>query len=126
MPTYDLQFKTQTGTLVECGRVLVSMAGESVSINYKPQGQGGNGVAIPNATYTAAGHGTATSPNPGDLLNLAGYQVTVGGTQYQFNGNGVFQNAQGSQRKGYYRASKLTEEQGDWDAADGGSGLETS
>ena len=71
MPTYDLQYKTQTGT-VDCGRVLVSMAGGSVSINYKPQGQGGNGVAIPNATYTAAGGGTATSPNPGDLLNLEG------------------------------------------------------
>jgi hypothetical protein len=122
MPNYDLQFKTQTGT-VECGRVLVSMAGGSVSINFRPQGQGGNGVAIPNATYTAAGGGTATSPSPGDLLNLAGYQVTVGATQCRFNGNAVFQNAQGSQRKGYYRANKLTEDQGDWDAADSGGPL---
>ena len=121
MPRYDLQFTAATGT-VECGNVIVSMAGGSVSINFRPQGQGGNGAAIPNATYTAAGGGTAASPNPGDLLNLAGYQVTVGTTQCQFNGNAVFQNAQGSQRKGYYRAAKLTDEQGDWDAADGGSG----
>lgn len=120
MPTYDLQYETANGK-VDCGNVLVSMSGGSVSINYRPQGQGGNGVAIPNATYTAAGNGTATNPNPGDLLNLAGYQVTVGTTRCQFDGNGVFRNAQGSQKKGYYRAA-LAGDQGDWDASDGGSG----
>ena len=122
MPTYDLQYETANGK-VDCGKVIVSMAGGSVSINYLPEGEGGNGVAIPNATYTAAGGGTATSPNPGDLLNLAGYKVAVGATQCQFNGNGVFQNAQGSQQpKGYYRADALSGDQGDWDASDGGGG----
>jgi hypothetical protein len=120
MPTYDLQYETANGK-VDCGKVLISTAGESVSINYLAKGKSGNGVAIPNATYTDAGGGTATSPNPGDLLNLAGYRVTVGTTQCQFDGDGVFQNAQGSQKKGYYRA-ELAGDQGDWDASDGGGG----
>ena len=119
MPRYDLQYKTATGT-VDCGNVIVSMAGGSVSINYLAQGQSGNGVAIPNATYTAAGGGTATSPDPGDILNLAGYQVSVGGTQYQFSGNGVYQNAQGVQPKGYYHSAGIGGGAGDWDASDSG------
>ena len=123
MPRYDLQYETGNGT-VDCGDVIVSMSGGSVSINYLAQGKGGNGVAIPNATYKDAGGGTANNPNPGDILNLAGYEVTVDAKQYQFKGNGVFKNAQGSQKKGYYRRGP-SDDQGDWDAADGGSGLAT-
>ena len=118
MPRYDLQYETDNGK-VDCGNVIVSMAGGSVSINYLAQGKGGNGVAIPNATYTDAGGGTATDPKPGDMLNLAGYEVTVGATQYQFKGKGVFQDARGSEKKGYYHRGP-SDDQGDWDASDGG------
>ena len=121
MPKYDLQYRTKNG-IQDCGYVIVSMENGSVSINYLAQGRGGNGVAIPKATYTPAGGGTAMSPNPGDLLNLAEYKVSVGGEEYQFDGDGVFRNAQGAQNKGYYRGAGITGGEGDWDASDGGSG----
>lgn len=120
MPRYDLQYETENNRKVDCGEVIVSMSGGSVSINHLAKGKGGTGVAIPNATYTPAGGGTATSPNPGDLLNLAGYQVSEGGTQCQFKGSGVFQNAQGPQPKGYYCGAGISGGEGDWDASDGG------
>jgi hypothetical protein len=69
--------------------------------------------------YTSAGGGTAVNPAPGDTLNLNSYQVTVNNTNYSFNGAGIFQNAVGSERKGYYHES-LGGNPGDWDAADTG------
>jgi hypothetical protein len=121
MPRYDLQAGT-SGSPVGCGNVIVSMSGGVTSINYRPQGQNGNGTAIPGAAYNAAGGGTATSPNPGDTLNLNNYQVTIGTTTYTFGGTATFQDRNGNTPKGYYHLASLTGQVGDWDCADDGSG----
>jgi len=125
MPSYDLQGGNADGTKTDCGNIIVSMAGGNPNIAYRAQGQSGNGTTIPGATYTSnpnGNGGTATNPNPGDILFLNNYSVTIGTTTYNFQGNAIFQDRDGSTPKGYYRAVSLTAQVGDWDCADDGSG----
>ena len=107
---------------MDCGNLLVSNANNQTTISYLAQGQSGNGVSIPGATYTAkpGGGGTALNPAAGDTINLNDYQVTTGGTLYTFSGSATYRAPGNGQGGGYFKAAGITGALDDWDAADQG------
>ena len=121
MPSYDLQHATAGGGTTDCGNVLVSMAGGSPSIKYLAQGQSGNGTTINGATYSNTGGGTAMQPQPGDTLNLNGFQATgADGNSYTFNNAATYRAPGNGQGGGYFTLPGITGGIDDWDAADPG------
>jgi hypothetical protein len=123
MPSYDLQHATATGGTTDCGNIVVSNTGGSPSINYRAQGQTGNGTTINSAVYTAkaGGNGTVMNPAAGDTLNLGGFQATGNdGTLYTFSTTATYRDPGNGSGGGYFTAPGLTGAIDDWDAADQG------
>jgi hypothetical protein len=126
MPSYDLQHATASGGTTDCGNVVVSMSGGNPPtpvINYRAQGQTGNGTKINTASYTpkAGGNGTAMNPAAGDTLNLGGFQATgADGNLYTFDNTATYRDPGNSQGGGYFTMPGVTGGADDWDAADQG------
>ena len=124
MPSYDLQHGSAYGN-TDCGNLVISNAGGSTTVTNIPQG-GGPGINVSTWTYTAkaGGGGTIMNPVPGDMLNLGSYTVTIGTNTFSFSSNATYRAAVPGTPGGYFTAPGITAGLGDWDAADGGSGIE--
>jgi hypothetical protein len=121
MPGYDLQAGTASGQSVDCGQIIVTGSGTVKHVN---QGQSGGGDPVVGGSYSPAGGGSASNPQPGDTLYLNNLSAQGSdGNWYNFPGTATFQDANGSQKKGYYHSASLEGQVGDWDCEDDGSGL---
>src|SRR6185503_20874195 len=90
MPSYKLQHGQATGShKAQCGSITVSQANNQTTVMANPPG-GGQPVDITSlVVFTPAqgSNGTLLNPNPGDMISLTTYTVTV---TFPFIGNATF------------------------------------
>jgi hypothetical protein len=122
MPTFNLNHDNQgSGTgKVNCGTITVSQANNQTTVMANPPGGGAPTNITSLAVFTAApgSNGTLLNPNPGDMLNLTTYTVTL---TFTFSTNATFRAPGGGKPGGFFTSGgSITGAVNDWDAADAG------